>query len=305
MSFSLRWFIFHLLFFLRLSSAVDVITLQATNFEMAVSSYRYAAIFFYDSSTSDVLEQWNLAAGLLGDIDRNDLVGDSEMSDNENSSNDFMLAVMDASDADMEDIRQAYALVTPSIKVFRRGVISDWRGPFDAKGIAKHIQKDKLASVKVLSTLKDTKRIFKERTRPIVIGFFPLGTTEVESSDVYSLSVWDQFQSSADSLRFHADFYAIEKESIIAEFNIESELLPAIYLLHGDKSDFKEYTGEILQQKLAEWVLASSGLVKRFYSFLLSITSNLFFFQGHRWPSYHSPLLREKYLRRNSFLPGN
>ena len=57
--------IIFLLFNLNFLNAIkDVIQLQATNFELILSNYRYAAILFYDHSTQDLLQEWKEAAAL-------------------------------------------------------------------------------------------------------------------------------------------------------------------------------------------------------------------------------------------------
>jgi hypothetical protein len=37
---------------------------------------------------------------------------------------------------------EAYGITIPSIRVFRRGIMSDYRGPQDTDGIAKYIVED-------------------------------------------------------------------------------------------------------------------------------------------------------------------
>ena len=48
--------------------ARDVIRLEAVNFELALTSYPYVAILFYDNSESskELIENWESAAQLLG-----------------------------------------------------------------------------------------------------------------------------------------------------------------------------------------------------------------------------------------------
>ena len=103
-------------------SIEEIIEIQATNFEMVLSSYRYAAILFHDSSTTHLFDEWKKAA---------ELPALKAISDS-----DCIMAHMNADDPEIEEVKLTYALSTPGIKIFRRGIMSDWRGPFEANAIA-------------------------------------------------------------------------------------------------------------------------------------------------------------------------
>ena len=45
-------------------------------------------------------------------------------------------------DPDLKELIDAYGIAVPTVKVFRRGIMGDYRGPYDAEGIAKYIIED-------------------------------------------------------------------------------------------------------------------------------------------------------------------
>jgi hypothetical protein len=66
-------------FFFTAVTGRSVLELQGVNFELALTSYKYAAILFYDSSPPGQLlvDQWLKAAQGFGDND--DIHGDGEI----------------------------------------------------------------------------------------------------------------------------------------------------------------------------------------------------------------------------------
>jgi hypothetical protein len=66
-------------FFFTTVTGRSVLELQGVNFELALTSYKYAAILFYDSSPPGQLlvDQWLKAAQGFGDND--DIHGDGEI----------------------------------------------------------------------------------------------------------------------------------------------------------------------------------------------------------------------------------
>ena len=42
----------------------------------------------------------------------------------------------------MKEIIDAYGITLPSIRVFRKGIMAEYRGPFDSEGIAAYIIDD-------------------------------------------------------------------------------------------------------------------------------------------------------------------
>lgn len=61
------------------ASARSVLELQGVNFELALTSYKYAAILFYDSSSAGqtLIDLWQKATDGFDDI--NDIHGDGEI----------------------------------------------------------------------------------------------------------------------------------------------------------------------------------------------------------------------------------
>jgi hypothetical protein len=45
-------------------------------------------------------------------------------------------------ESDVKELVEAYAISVPSIRVFTRGVMADYRGPYDATGIAAYLRED-------------------------------------------------------------------------------------------------------------------------------------------------------------------
>ena len=91
-------------------------------------------------------------------------------------------------------------------------------------------------------------------------GFFNKESVHSDDGiDSYSLDSWGQFQASADSLRGHASLYCISDELIFQSFGIDSNGIPAIYLLSEDESGLIQYNGVILEMNLSEWVLRNSS----------------------------------------------
>ena len=108
---------------------------------------------------------------------------------------------MNAADNDLKEIMEAYRLTSPSIKVFRRGTMADYRGPHDAVGIAEYIRGDSQPSIHSLATFDEVKLALKNRVHAVVLGFFPTAEVSDEGSDGYSMDAWGQYQAAADSLR--------------------------------------------------------------------------------------------------------
>lgn len=141
------------------------------------SLYRYAVILFHDHTSRPLLDEWLEAAALP----QMEGVSDSEC----------IMAHMDADDPEIEEVKLTYSLSTPGIKVFRRGIMSDWRGPFEANAIANYIIEDSMPSVKVLSKLEDVKENLLRRNKTIILGFFTeLALQEGSGDSGFSSNPW-------------------------------------------------------------------------------------------------------------------
>lgn len=91
-----------------------------------------------------------------------------------------------------------------------------------------------------------------------MIGIFSERELEEESGDSYSVSSWGQFQAAADSLRGHSSFFASSSPEIVSSFRLGEKDLPAVYLIGEDRDKIIPFSGDILEQGLAEWVLRHS-----------------------------------------------
>lgn len=231
------------------SATRPVLELQGVNFELALTSYKYAAILFYDESTigQKLKQEWYKAAELIGGDD--DMYEETEM------------AVINSSDPDIQELVDAYAIVVPCIKVFRRGIMSDYRGPVEAPGMAQYLPGDSQPSVKVVSSLAELKqKLKKEARQAVVLGFFEIKDLAVEDSgDSYSIEPWGQFQAAADSLRGHAVFYCATAADVLESFHVKVSELPSVYMVSEDGQGLLPYSGEILEMNLSEWVLRHSS----------------------------------------------
>ena len=108
---------------------------------------------------------------------------------------------MNTKDVDMKEIMDAYHLSSPSIKIFRRGIMLDYRGAKDSSGIVEYIKKDCTPSVKVLKTFAEVKSVIQNRSQAVVLSFFGAADVTDNVSDMYSMDAWGQFQAAADALR--------------------------------------------------------------------------------------------------------
>lgn len=225
----------------------EIIEIQATNFEMVLTSYRYAAILFHDANTPHLLDEWRKAV----ESPTIKAISDSEC----------IMAHMDAEDPEIEEVKLTYALSTPGIKVFRRGIMSDWRGPFEAEAIAAYVREDSKPSVVMMDSVSEIKATLLKRNKTIVIGFFnedDLNTAGAGNSEGFSSPPWEQFLAAADSLRDHAEFRGVANEEITTSFNVDLSRGPQILLITERAEGFVSYTGELLEPNIAEWVLRNS-----------------------------------------------
>lgn len=115
---------------------------------------------------------------------------------------------IDGTDPDLKELIDAYGLTVPSVRVFRRGVMGDYRGPYDdTESIRKYIVEDSEPSVKIVKSLADLKQRLEKNTKPAVLGFFDKAKVEETDADGdvdsggYAMDTWGQFVAAADSLR--------------------------------------------------------------------------------------------------------
>jgi hypothetical protein len=53
---------------------------------------------------------------------------------------------MNGDDAGVKELVDAYQIPMPSVRVFRHGMMVDYRGPYEASGIATYLREDSKAS---------------------------------------------------------------------------------------------------------------------------------------------------------------
>lgn len=99
---------------LRCVCGLEVHTLEASAFDLTLANSKYAAVLFYDKSFagSALMRNWEAAAGLL------DALHD-----------DATMVQVDGTDPELKELIDAYNIAVPSIRVFRRSVMGDYRGP--------------------------------------------------------------------------------------------------------------------------------------------------------------------------------
>lgn len=225
----------------------EIVELQGANFELALSTYEYVAVLFHDSSPEgeSLLQEWTSACNSM---DYNDMAIDSEM------------ASIPGTDPDITEITEAYGIIVPSIKVFRRGIMADYRGPMDRAGIAQYVIDDAQPSVKRLSSIHDIKVVMERyHPTPMIFGIIDEPETMDDPMDGYSIDAWGQFHAAADSLRGHAVFFIIHSPDAISSFKLDPSDIPAVFMVSTEAEGFLRYRGEILDINLSEWVLRNSA----------------------------------------------
>jgi hypothetical protein len=50
-------------------------------------------------------------------------------------------------DVHIKELIEAYGIAVPSVRVFRRGIMADYRGPYDSAGIAEYLNEDALVNI--------------------------------------------------------------------------------------------------------------------------------------------------------------
>ena len=107
--------------FVEIVEAVPVSEIEGSSFEISLTSSSYVAILFYDQSqvSEIVREQWTDAAALLNDgASGYELQGGAEV------------AIIDGEDPTLSEIIEMYEIAQlPTIKVFRRAILHEYRGP--------------------------------------------------------------------------------------------------------------------------------------------------------------------------------
>ena len=116
-------------------------------------------ILFYDDSNAGIALNKHFDDA-VDSLDSNDL---AEYSD---------VVKLSATDPNIQEIIDAYGITLPTIKVFRRGIMSDYRGPVDtATNIANYIKEDSKPSVIMVDSLDQLKSSLQSSDNTIVLGY--------------------------------------------------------------------------------------------------------------------------------------
>eukprot|EP01038_Epipyxis_sp_PR26KG_P004202 gene4202-5975_t len=219
-----------------------VLQMQGDNFELALTSYKYIAILFYDNSElgSSMVENLENA---VEDIPFSALPKDTE------------IAMISGSDPELKEIIDAYGLNVPCMRVFRRGIMSEYRGPYDPEGMSSYLIADAQPSIQAISTIKELGQVLGRNLNSVILGIFNEDEMSEDVIEGYSMDAWGQFQATADSLRGHASFFLVKSPEVISSFKLASSDLPVVYMVSSDGDGFIKYNGEILEINLSDWIL--------------------------------------------------
>ena len=258
----------------------EVLELTATTFELQITDLAFVAILFYEGgSRNGLVEEWASAATLLGgyDGDITEVMGAEAM--------DGEMAQIDASAPGMAELLDAYQIAVPSIKIFRGGLMQDWDGPHDAGGMAAHWLLATQPSVTICESLLELQAFLasgvtgaeaeaeagkqegegdeyqRRTTGPTIVGVFDGGDGAGDDDDEESVfGTWQQFSAAADTLRGHSTFLAVKDGAVAAEMGLgpKATQLPVFFMVDGGGAQV-QYTGEMLEANLVEWVLRRSS----------------------------------------------
>jgi len=128
----------------------------------------------------------------------------------------------------------------PTLKVFRHGTASEYKGPRDAAGIVTYMLKQSGPSAKPLTTVEEVKAFIGRDRDASVVGFFP-----TKNSDA------DTFLRTADSLREDFRFGYVSDKSVLEGIEGGSE---GVVLFHGETQKYT-YGGS---PALTDWIWEKS-----------------------------------------------
>jgi len=127
----------------------------------------------------------------------------------------------------------------PTLKIFRRGVASDYQGPRDTKGIVSYMLKQEGPSAKPLKTIEDAKN-FINGPQVSVVGIFPSK----------SGSAYDNFLKTADNLREEFKLALITESSIADSLKLGE----GVFVIHNFGETKIAYTGSHSASALGDWI---------------------------------------------------
>jgi len=115
---------------MKMCVAIELQELTASTLDLALAR-PFAAILFYDKSSAGqaLTTVWEGAAQLLDSLP-----------------DDATMATVDGTDSELKELVDAYGITIPSIRVFRRSVMGEYRGPRggSSEDIAEYIKQDSM-----------------------------------------------------------------------------------------------------------------------------------------------------------------
>jgi len=128
----------------------------------------------------------------------------------------------------------------PTLKIFRKGTISEYKGPRDSQGIINYMMKQVGDSAKTLSTIEEFNKYIDNRDISVV-GIFP-----GKSGDKYKT-----FLTTADQLRDEFRFAVVTDKSVADEINQGTGIV--IFKTFDDKQPVTYTSGDV-----ADWIYKNS-----------------------------------------------
>jgi len=127
----------------------------------------------------------------------------------------------------------------PSLKVFRKGAASEYKGPRDTNGIVSYMKKQEGASAKPLKSATEVQAFLKNKDVSVIGAF---------SSE--SGSSYDNFKKTSDALREEYRFGLVTQKSVMDEMGLHEGVT-----LFGSFGEPKtQYTGSHNVQDLTNWI---------------------------------------------------
>jgi len=174
----------------------DVLTLTTENFDETINNADIMLVEFYApwcGHCKTLAPKYEEAAGILKKNDP-----------------PIQLGKVDATEH--ASLAQRYGVSGyPTLKVFRKGVASDYKGNRETSGIVSYMKKNVGESARTLKTIEDAKKFVSYAGDVSIVGVFP--TKSAES---------DAFLKTADAMREEFRFGYITDQSIASALGVES-----------------------------------------------------------------------------------
>jgi len=155
----------------------------------------------------------------------------------------------------------------PTLKVMRKGVASDYKGPREHKGIVSYMIKQEGPSAKAIDSSDQFNEVTSKNLKDVVVvGFFPSK----------SGSGYNSFMDAANALREDFSFYLVTDQSIVASAQQKEGIVlfsafasPITYSGSGSVADWVwdasvPLTGEITKDNAARYKKKNLPILKAF-----------------------------------------